>query len=295
MKSNIGHLEGASGLAGVVKSVLSLERGLIPPNANFEVLNPHIDAEFFHLVFPITCIPWPRSSEVRRASVNSFGFGGSNAHVILEASDTYLQRLGTRLSQSLSTVKLWAQPPLRQVNGVSDSTNHDTCNEFPLASKQGHEECQPGLEGVIMRPRLLILSASDAEGVLRQATSLSRAFSGLSLRSGYSHHELLDDIIFTLDTRRTMLDWKSYGLVRALPDLEELPKQIGKPIRLPRVTSAHLGVVFTGQGAQWPRMGYELLAWPVFRASLDRSQEYLQEMGCEWRIIGKSPHAIYLP
>lgn len=49
LKSNIGHLEGASGLAALVKAVLVLERGIIPPNANFEKLNPKIDAEFLKL------------------------------------------------------------------------------------------------------------------------------------------------------------------------------------------------------------------------------------------------------
>lgn len=49
MKSNIGHLEGASGVAGVIKTILSLEAGVIPPNSNFERLNPKIDAEFLNI------------------------------------------------------------------------------------------------------------------------------------------------------------------------------------------------------------------------------------------------------
>jgi acyl transferase domain-containing protein len=49
VKSNIGHLEGTSGLAGVVKAILALEKGVIPPNALFEKTNPAIDAEFYHI------------------------------------------------------------------------------------------------------------------------------------------------------------------------------------------------------------------------------------------------------
>ncbi|KKY29358.1 putative polyketide [Diaporthe ampelina] len=74
VKSNVGHLEGASGLAGVVKTILALEKGIIPPNANFESLNPQIDADFFNLRFPVEHVAWPASAEgIRRASVNSFG------------------------------------------------------------------------------------------------------------------------------------------------------------------------------------------------------------------------------
>jgi acyl transferase domain-containing protein len=49
VKSNIGHLEGGSGLAGVIKAIMVLEKGIIPPNANFERLNPDIDAEFLNI------------------------------------------------------------------------------------------------------------------------------------------------------------------------------------------------------------------------------------------------------
>ena len=54
VKSNIGHLEGASGMAGLIKTVLVLEKGIIPPNANFEQVNPSIDAEFTDVQVSIT-------------------------------------------------------------------------------------------------------------------------------------------------------------------------------------------------------------------------------------------------
>ena len=83
VKANIGHLEGASGIAAVIKTIMILERGLIPPQASYEKVNPKIDLEFLNLKFPVEPTPWPVLG-LRRASVNSFGFGGSNAHVILD-------------------------------------------------------------------------------------------------------------------------------------------------------------------------------------------------------------------
>lgn len=83
LKSSCGHLEGAAGLAGVVKTVLSLERGIIPSNTWFEKPNPSILPDW-HLAFPTEPVPWPRTATgLRRASVNCFGLGGTNAHVVL--------------------------------------------------------------------------------------------------------------------------------------------------------------------------------------------------------------------
>lgn len=80
IKSNLGHLEGSAGLAAIIKSMLILERGVIAPNALFEKLNPEIEARGHHVAVPAECVPWPARG-LRRVSVNSFGFGGSNAHV----------------------------------------------------------------------------------------------------------------------------------------------------------------------------------------------------------------------
>lgn len=84
IKTNIGHLEGASGLAGVIKSMLSIEKGKILPNMHFDTPNPEIDFEGLKIAVPQEVLDWSPENGIRRASINSFGFGGSNAHVVLE-------------------------------------------------------------------------------------------------------------------------------------------------------------------------------------------------------------------
>jgi hypothetical protein len=95
VKSNIGHLEGCSGVAGLIKTVLVLEHGIIPPNINFEKVNPKIDPAAVNIIFPLENYPWPTNG-LRRASINSFGYGGSNAHVILDDAYNYLESRGLK-------------------------------------------------------------------------------------------------------------------------------------------------------------------------------------------------------
>ncbi|MFE0021019.1 SDR family NAD(P)-dependent oxidoreductase [Amycolatopsis sp. NPDC059021] len=84
VKSNFGHTEAAAGVAGVIKAVLCLGKGLIPPNLHFERPNPKIPFDRLPLRVPTEMVPFPESAGPRRAGVNSFGFGGTNAHAILE-------------------------------------------------------------------------------------------------------------------------------------------------------------------------------------------------------------------
>ncbi|KAL7940875.1 polyketide synthase [Trichoderma barbatum] len=87
IKTVIGHLEGTAGLAGLLKASLAIQNGIIPPNMHFNKLNPKISPFYTHLHVPTEARPWPTlpSGAPRRASINSFGFGGTNAHVILES------------------------------------------------------------------------------------------------------------------------------------------------------------------------------------------------------------------
>jgi acyl transferase domain-containing protein/enoyl-CoA hydratase/carnithine racemase/acyl carrier protein/NAD(P)-dependent dehydrogenase (short-subunit alcohol dehydrogenase family)/SAM-dependent methyltransferase len=85
VKTNIGHLEGAAGVAGVVKVLAALRHEALPPNVGFETLNPLIDLAGTPFRIQSTTTPWPREGgKPRRAGVSSFGFGGTNAHVVLE-------------------------------------------------------------------------------------------------------------------------------------------------------------------------------------------------------------------
>ncbi|MFN8225879.1 MAG: type I polyketide synthase [Mycobacterium sp.] len=84
VKTNIGHLEAAAGIAGFIKAALSVQHGQIPPNLNFTKWNPAIDPAPTRLYVPTELTDWPQTEGPRRAAVSSFGLGGTNAHVVLE-------------------------------------------------------------------------------------------------------------------------------------------------------------------------------------------------------------------
>lgn len=83
VKTNIGHLEAAAGMAGLLKAALSIEHKTIAPNLHYQTLNPHIDLAGTRLAVPVAERAWEVPDERRHAAVSSFGAGGTNAHVIL--------------------------------------------------------------------------------------------------------------------------------------------------------------------------------------------------------------------
>ncbi|KAF2175886.1 polyketide synthase PksB [Zopfia rhizophila CBS 207.26] len=87
IKTVIGHTEGTAGLASLISTSLAIQHGVIPPNMHFNTLNPRIAQFYHHLEVPTSAHTWRelRPGQPRRASINSFGFGGTNAHVILDA------------------------------------------------------------------------------------------------------------------------------------------------------------------------------------------------------------------
>ncbi|MCP2340293.1 type I polyketide synthase [Actinomadura rupiterrae] len=100
VKSNLGHLEAAAGAAGLVKAVLALHHGVIPPSNHYKEPNPHIPFDDLRLAVVAEETPWPKRDNPRRAGVSGFGFGGTNAHVVLEeapAAETVREDVPVRI------------------------------------------------------------------------------------------------------------------------------------------------------------------------------------------------------
>ncbi|KAI0552487.1 putative polyketide synthase [Xylaria curta] len=90
VKTNLGHSEAASGLTSLIKVLLAFQ-SRIPPTIGIKSLNPKLPLESFNMKVVTSAEEWPRS--LRRASINSFGYGGANSHTIVESLDSYLNRL----------------------------------------------------------------------------------------------------------------------------------------------------------------------------------------------------------
>ncbi|WP_242883346.1 type I polyketide synthase [Actinomadura litoris] len=98
-KSNLGHLESAAGVAGLIKAVLALHHRMIPPTVHYREPNPHIPFGELRLAVVAAGTPWPERGRPARAGVSGFGFGGTNAHVILEeapAVEPFTERAAVR-------------------------------------------------------------------------------------------------------------------------------------------------------------------------------------------------------
>ena len=132
VKSNLGHAEAAAGICGLIKTALCVKHRTIPPNLHFEIPNPAIDLEHLHIRVPVAVTPLP--SEPMLACINSFGFGGSNAAVVIRsASDQECARpapqqpqskpflipasalSASALRESATRMETWLQPKLDEI------------------------------------------------------------------------------------------------------------------------------------------------------------------------------------
>ena len=135
--------------------------------------------------------------------------------------------------------------------------------------------------------RLFVLSAQDQDGLSRQKDSLSKYIRKCLAGAAPQSDDFLRDLAFTLGHRRSRLAWKTY-LIGSSPD-ELLSSLENKSLDVPSFrpsSEPRIGFIFTGQGAQWARMGAELNQYPIFRESVKASDEYLRSaMKCKWSAI----------
>lgn len=285
VKTNIGHLEGASGLAGLVKAVMSLEKGLIAPNLWFEHGNPAINFDDCRVRIPHEVTPWPVSG-LRRVSVNSFGYGGTNGHVILDDAYHYMHPRGlqgkhnTHVRLAPKDYHLAVAPSCDSSGNTSEQTSSSGANT-PTSSASSLE--QPLLPYSTDHPRMLHISAHEAERVLSGARSLA---DHLTLRQIDDEERLLDDLAFTMCERRsqqpygaTVIASSRKGLIEALLSVSAVTKRHSEEPRI--------GFIFTGQGAQWWRMGRELIQYPTFANSLSACSDVVRSLGASWSLLGK--------
>lgn len=236
VKPNIGHLEAAAGVASIIKGVLAMENGLIPPNIHYSTPNPEIPLEKWKLAVPNKLTPWPLC-QTKRMSVSGFGMGGTNAHLVLEEGSS----------------------------GGSGSINGVAHTRTP-------------------KKRLFVVSSHDQAGFQRQRKALVQHLDDLGPAA--SSPEYLANLAHTLATARSGFSWKATSVAESAAELrEQLQTEVNMGENAARVSNSRppqIGWVFTGQGAQWARMGIEMMERKVFGDSVAKSTALLREMGCDW-------------
>lgn len=255
VKGNVGHGEGASALASVMKVVLSLENGAIPPIFNLETRNPNIDFEGAK-VQPVTGVtPWP-VDRLQRASINSFGYGGANGHCIIDHVNNVLPDYvapGIFKSKANGMTN-------GHVNGHhhENSIQHQPIVESPKLIATDNAATRHLL--------LLPLSAHNEHSLKLNLDTLSQVIDNFSLA----------DVAYTFSARRSRFAQRSFCLVEKGNVSKNLVLD-RKPVRAPLQTS-DLGFVFTGQGAQGHAMGAELFEYRVFQTAIEYLDQVLDKL-----------------
>ncbi|KAI1371771.1 beta-ketoacyl synthase domain-containing protein [Hypoxylon crocopeplum] len=251
VKTVLGHTEGAAGLAGLLKVVQSMKHGLIPPNLHLESINPAVEPYCTRLKIPTSLVPWPSppAGHPKRASVNSFGFGGANAHVILESYDPRIHDVTCQphvLDATPSDIK-------------SPIDTNKTSLSLPLLLSAAS---QKSLRAVVGSYRDYLLQHPDA-----------------------CHGQLA----WALFARRTALPYRlavsATSRAQALEALEEV-LHLSSSNNIPGdryiMTSNRPKIlgVFTGQGAQWATMS---------RSLFDSNEVYRNTIRDLDRVLGSVP------
>ena len=253
VKTNIGHLEAAAGVAGVIKTVLAMNREVIPRHLHFKVPRPEIDWERLPLQVTATPTDWPISDGTPpRAGVSGFGWSGTNAHVVLEG---YGDGLGTD-GQGPEHWK--AGPPL----------------QIAISQPASITEPAPQRDGLAPRATRFLPLSGKSDAALREL-----AGNYLTWLDEDADAAVLADMAWTAASGRSHFGHRA-GLVfhdesSLRAGLAALAEGDQQPARQ---AAARVAFAYTGQASQWPGMGAALYASePVFRAVLDRCDALLAE------------------
>jgi len=217
-----------------------LEKGIIVPNIHFDKPNKKIS--FKQVEVPTTTMAWPAGLK-RQASVNSFGYGGTNAHAIVEA---------------------FFEPSLQ-------------CREDDLLSALD--------DGSVGSPnRRLFVFTGREPSVVQEVRNRYATYTKRTENTD-GPNARFDDLSYTLGSRRSKLDWAASHVASNFSELRE--KLSNTEVKATRSSKeARVGFVFTGQGAQWPRMGLELMQYTVFRESIEASNRFLSQLpDCHWSVV----------
>ena len=237
-----------------------------------------IDADHLRVSFPTECMPWPGHG-LRRISINSFGFGGSNCHMVLDDAFNHLRIHG------IQGIHRTLEYPSESVPARADFLRKEVAFPLPVLLPRTVDR-KAKLISSLRTPKLLVFSTSDKEGTKRVAQEYDRFLSKMS-KEDIDLEAHLDNMTYTLDSCRSLLPWRSHVILESITASSGLVSRLSAPVRVQNQT-IELGYVFGGQGAQWYAMGRELLAYPVFAASIEAATLYLSSLGCEWSAKGNA-------
>ncbi|MYB88616.1 MAG: type I polyketide synthase, partial [Proteobacteria bacterium] len=256
VKTNIGHLEAAAGVAGLIKAALVVHRGMIPMHLHFHNPNPSLDWDHLPLRVITDNLPWPYATdEPRRAGVNSFGISGTNAHIILEQHraspampESAPQPVG--LAQAVATTLPQTVPECRDQAFVKR-----TLRLLPLSAKS-----EPALHALAER----YLSWLDQQQAAQPDSVME--------------DEQLANLAWTASIGRSHFDYRAGLAFTDVTSLQQQLKKVAKADGLAHARSLKVAFAYTGQGSQWPGMGQALYERePVVRAVLDRCESVFFE------------------
>ena len=253
-KTNIGHLEWAAGVAGLIKTMLAMQRGVIPKHLHFDNPNPRVEWDDLPVRVTSEPTPWPTSEDrPPRAAVSAFGLSGTNAHVIVEgyrptSGDSSENGDAGWLPGPALSVPV---PPISALGSAPDAVLEDRHTRFlPLSAKS-----DDALKHLAQRYLEWIAARREACG-----PDLSNVLSDVAWTAGVGRGHFAHRAGVVFDDVRSF----KAGLEAVVTD--------GRPIpQLVEGSQARVAFAYTGQGQHWAGMGQELYrAEPVARAILDR-------------------------